>query len=73
MQPIKVNGTIINPDKIACIQRRSGERWIGGRREIYEGVGITFDAGGYKWFEGVEADMIEAAYNDYFIDKPLPY
>lgn len=73
MALIKVNGLTINPEKIACIERKSGERYVGGRPEVYNGIGITFDAGGYKWIEGLDADKVQAAFEDYDRDIPLPY
>jgi hypothetical protein len=73
MALIKVNGFTINPEKIACIERKTGERYMGGQREVYSGIGITFDAGGYKWIEGIDADKVQAAFEDWDRDRPLPY
>ena len=73
MALIKVNGCTINPEKIACIERKTGERYMGGQREVYSGIGITFDAGGYKWIEDPTAEQIEAAFEDWDLDRPLPY
>jgi hypothetical protein len=46
---------------------------MGGQREVYSGIGITFDAGGYKWIEGIDADKVQAAFEDWDRDRPLPY
>ena len=75
MALIKVNGCTINPEKISMLERKSGRRWSDerGNFESYAGVLVHFDAGGHTFIEEPEAAMIEAAFEDWDRDRPLPY
>jgi hypothetical protein len=75
MALIKVNGHTINPEKITMLARKSGERWSDEANDIehYSGITVHFDAGGKKWIEDPTAEMIEAAFEDWDRDRPLPY
>jgi len=75
MALIKVNGITINPEKVTMLARKSGQRWSDKAHDIvnYSGVTVHFDAGGKKWIEDPTAEMIEAAFEDWDRDRPLPY
>jgi hypothetical protein len=75
MKLIKANGYTLNPEKIACIERGTMNHFNDATKQMqaYDGITITFDAGGHKRIEGLAADMIESAYYDWYTDQPLPY
>lgn len=75
MALIKVNGCTINPEKVTMLARESRPRWNDETRKAdsISGIMVHFDAGGRKWFEEPTATMIEAAFEDWDRDRPLPY
>ncbi len=75
MALIKVNGHTINPEKISMLERKSGWRFVDGtqRMEDYAGISILFAGGGRAFVDEPEATMIEAAFEDWDRDRPLPY
>jgi hypothetical protein len=75
MSLIKVNSFTINPEKVSMLERKSGRRFVDGtgRMEDYSGISILFAGGGRAFIDEPEAAMIEAAFEDWDRDRPLPY
>lgn len=76
MALVKVNGSIlIDPEKVTMLERKTGRRYDdkSGKFENYSGVTIHFNAGGRTFVEDPVAEQIEAAFEDWDRDRPLPY
>jgi hypothetical protein len=75
MALIKVNGLMVNPEKVTMLERKSGRRYSDkiGNFENYAGVIVHFDAGGHTFIEEPDAAMLEAAFESWDRDRPLPY